>query len=408
MTLLSLPILLRVFLPFGAGYFVSYLYRVVNAVISYELTADLGIGPSALGLLTATYFISFASFQLPLGVLLDRYGPRRMEAFLLLFAGFGAFVFSRAETLTGLIIGRALIGFGVSACLMAAFKAYTMWFPRHKWPMINGFQMACGGLGAIAATSPVEALLGVTDWRGIFLLLAAITLFVAVLVFMVVPEKEDSAQVESLSDQMKGVKHVFTSLQFWRTAPLTTMSQSSFLAIQSLWAGPWMRDVGGMNRAEGASVLFWIFVSMIVGWITIGSLAERLNRRGISTITIAVIGMGCFLVTQLVLLFCPLSWTTTIWLLFGFFGTTGILSYAGLSQAFPVKYSGRVTTAINLLVFAVAFVGQWAIGAIIGLWPVTESGGYAPIGFTVGFGLMLVLQFLTLAWYFVASQFVDE
>ena len=124
-------LLLKVFLPFAAGYFLSYLYRVVNAVISTDLVADIGVGPSALGLLTATYFISFASFQLPLGVILDRFGPRRTESILLLFAAAGAYIFSQAQSLAGLITGRAFIGFGVSACLMAAFKAYTLWFsPR--------------------------------------------------------------------------------------------------------------------------------------------------------------------------------------------------------------------------------------------------------------------------------------
>lgn len=164
--------LFRVFLPFAAGYFISYVYRVVNAVIAPDLIADIGVGPSALGLLTATYFISFASFQLPLGVLLDRYGPRKVETLLLFFAALGAFVFARAESLAGLITGRALIGFGVSACLMAAFKAYTLWFPRDKWPLVNGFQMAAGGLGALAATSPIEASLQFTDWRGVFMALS--------------------------------------------------------------------------------------------------------------------------------------------------------------------------------------------------------------------------------------------
>ena len=139
---------LRVFVPFAGGYFLSYLYRVVNAVIAPDLVIDLGIGPSALGLLTSTYFIAFASSQLPLGVLLDRFGPRRVEAFLLLFAGLGAFLFSWSGTLAGLVAARAFIGFGVSACLMAAFKAYTLWFAREKWPLVNGFQMAAGGFGA--------------------------------------------------------------------------------------------------------------------------------------------------------------------------------------------------------------------------------------------------------------------
>ena len=125
---------LCVFIPFALGYFLSYLFRVVNAVIAPDLTADLALNPAQLGLLTAAYFITFAAFQLPLGVLLDRYGPRRIEAFLLFFAGLGAFVFARSESLTGLVIGRALIGFGVSSCLMAAFKAFVLWFPQNQWP----------------------------------------------------------------------------------------------------------------------------------------------------------------------------------------------------------------------------------------------------------------------------------
>ena len=148
--------LLRVFIPFALGYFLSYLFRTVNAVIAPDLVRDIGVDPASLGLLTSAYFLTFAAFQLPLGVLLDRYGPRRVEAVLLLFAAAGAFAFARAETLNGLLLGRALIGLGVSACLMAAFKAYTLWFPKEKWPLVNGFQMAAGGLGALAATAPVE------------------------------------------------------------------------------------------------------------------------------------------------------------------------------------------------------------------------------------------------------------
>ncbi|RLC17261.1 MAG: MFS transporter, partial [Deltaproteobacteria bacterium] len=155
---------LRVFIPFALGYFLSYLFRVVNAVIAPDLVADLHIDPSQLGLLTSTYFIAFASSQLPLGIFLDRFGPRIVESFLLAFAGLGAFIFAKSQTLTGVIIGRAFIGFGVSACLMAAFKSYVIWFPAKVWPRINGFQMAAGGLGALSATTPVEWVLQMTDW----------------------------------------------------------------------------------------------------------------------------------------------------------------------------------------------------------------------------------------------------
>ena len=370
---------LRVFVPFAAGYFLSYLYRVVNAVIAPDLVADLGVGPSALGLLTATYFIAFASAQLPLGVLLDRFGPRRMEAFLLLFAGLGAILFSRSGTLTGLIAARALIGFGVSACLMAAFKAYTMWFATEKWPLVNGFQMAAGGLGALAATAPVEAALHVTDWRGVFMVLAVLTLLVAVGVYALVPEKPSGVAGERLKDQLLGVRTVFTSLEFWRGAPLTTLSQASFLSIQGLWAGPLLKDV-----------------------------AERLSRSGIGVLTTSVTGMCLFMGVQLLVIVAPLAWVRYLWIFFGFFGTAGIITYAALSQRFPVQLSGRVTTAVNLLVFVAAFAGQWAIGAIIGIWPVGSDGRYALGGYRMAFAVMLAIQTMTLVWFFVSGQMIRK
>lgn len=395
--------ILRVFLPFAAGYFISYLYRVVNAVIAPDLIADIGIGPSALGLLTATYFIAFASFQLPLGVLLDRFGPRKVEAVLLLFAALGAFIFARAESLAGLIVGRAFIGFGVSACLMAAFKGYALWFPREKWAMVNGFQMAAGGLGALAATAPVEAALQFTDWRGVFMGLALVTFLTAVAVLSIVPEKKIDAAGESLHNQLRGIREVFTSRKFWRTAPLTTMSQAAFLAIQGLWAGPWLSHVAGLERTEVAGMLFWIAVAMIAGFITLGSITEQLNKRGISVATTAVTGMTLFMIVQLLLIFGPTAWYVPVWLAFGFLGTSGIIAYSALSQSFPVQLSGRVTTAINLLVFVAAFVGQWAIGGIIDFFT-RDATALSSQGFAVGFFLMLLLEFLGFLYYILAGR----
>jgi predicted MFS family arabinose efflux permease len=399
-----LSIILRVFCPFAAGYFLSYLYRVVNAVIAPDLIADIGIGPSALGLLTAVYFISFASFQLPLGILLDRYGPRRIEALLLLFAGLGAFLFATAETVAGLVVGRAFIGFGVSACLMAAFKAFTLWFPRNTWPMINGFQMAAGGLGALAATAPVETALQFTDWRTVFMILAGVTIVAAILLFLVVPEKTNTPGKENFRSQIRGIGHVFTSRLFWRTAPLTTTSQAAFLAIQGLWAGPWLSNVAGLDRTAVADTLFWIAVAMIGGFIILGSVTERLAHRGISVQTTAVGGMSLFMVVQLLLICNPDGWSRLIWLAFGFFGTSGIIAYSALTRSFPVELSGRVTTAINLLVFIAAFAGQWLIGAVISLWPTNAGGQLAVNGFTYGFGIILLLQFLCLGGFFIMKN----
>jgi MFS family permease len=249
---------LQVFMPFAMGYFLSYLYRVINSVLAPNLAADVGVDPSGLGLLTAVYFITFGAFQLPLGVLLDRFGPRKIEAGLLIVAAAGALVFANATTLSGLVVGRGLIGLGVSACLMAAFKAFVLWFPREELPRINGFQMAAGGFGALVGTAPVEAALSVTTWSGVFTVLAVLTLLVAVAIFFIVPERHITNEDQRFMDQLRGIRIVLTSLTFWRIAPFTTLSQATFLSIHGLWAGPWLRDVAGFDRKAAAGVLLWM------------------------------------------------------------------------------------------------------------------------------------------------------
>ncbi len=393
--------LLRVFVPFALGYFLSYLLRVVNAVIAPDLVGDLGLTAADLGLLTSAYFLTFAAVQLPLGIVLDRFGPRRTEAALLTFAALGAFVFAAAETPAVLILGRALIGLGVSACLMAAFKAFVMWFPGPRIPLVNGCQMAVGGLGALTGTVPVEAALQVTDWRGVFVFLGALTLAAAAAIFVVVPERKSDYPPAPLRDQMGGVVKVFTSPVFWRIAPLTVAVQAAFLSIQSLWSGPWLRDVAGLGRADVANHLLLIAAAMIAGFLLMGLIAERLARLGIKPIAVAVGGMGTFIVLQAALAFGWTESVAVVWGLFGFFGPAGILSYAVLSQSFPPGLAGRVITGLNVLVFSAAFALQWGIGAVIDLWPVSESGGYAPMAYQAAFGVILAFQVATLIWFAV-------
>jgi predicted MFS family arabinose efflux permease len=401
---LSGPKLFRIFLPFAFGYYLSYLYRVVNAVIAPNLVADIGVDSSDLGLLTAVYFLTFAAFQLPLGVLLDRFGPRRIESFLLLFAALGAIVFARAESLAGLVAGRAFIGFGVSACLMASFKAYVMWFPRRRLPLINGLQMAAGGLGALSATAPVETMLGITDWRGIFVVLAILTLVVAATVFWFVPEKEPGGGHLTFARQVKGISQIYTSMTFWRIAPVATLSQAGFLSIHGLWLGPWLRDVAGFGRNQVAGALLLVAAAMIAGFVLLGGAAERLGKAGLRPVAVAVGGISAFICMQLLVVIGFSRWALPVWMLFGFFGTSGIICYAVLSQNFPEQLTGRVNTALNLMVFVVAFLAQWGMGAVIELWPLTALGGYDPAGYRVAFGGMLVLQILALIWFFLVGR----
>ena len=394
---------LRVFLPFALGYFISYFFRNVNAIIEADLVGDLGFSAASLGLLTSVYFISFASFQLPLGLLLDRFGPRRTESVLLIFAALGALIFSMAESLSGLILGRLLIGFGVSACLMASFKAYVLWFPPDRLPLMNGLQMVAGGLGAMSATVPLRTALEFTDWRGVFLILSGLTLFSALVLWLVYPEKEGSAGPVPMKKQLEGLKTVLTSRPFLAIAPLVMFSQSAQMAIQGLWAKPWLRDVAGLDEAECANHLMWMMAAMMAGFFLLGLLSERLYQaRKISPVTVGVSAMAVFIVLQLLM---ALGWTAQPMLLmtaFSFFATAGILPYAGLSQIFPKALSGRVSTSLNLTVFLGAFAVQWGLGEIISLWP-PQGKGYAPESYGAAFGSLAVLQLFGLLWFIILN-----
>ena len=394
---------LRVFLPFALGYFISYFFRNVNAIIEADLVGDLGFSAASLGLLTSVYFISFASFQLPLGLLLDRFGPRRTESVLLIFAALGALIFSMAESLSGLILGRLLIGFGVSACLMASFKAYVLWFPPDRLPLMNGLQMVAGGLGAMSATVPLRTALEFTDWRGVFLILSGLTLFSALVLWLVYPEKEGSAGPVPMKKQLEGLKTVLTSRPFLAIAPLVMFSQSAQMAIQGLWAKPWLRDVAGLDEAECANHLMWMMAAMMAGFFLLGLLSERLyHARKVSPVTVGVSAMSVFIVLQLLM---ALGWTAQPMLLmtaFSFFATAGILPYAGLSQIFPKDLSGRVSTSLNLTVFLGAFAVQWGLGEIISLWP-TQGKGYAPESYGAAFGSLAASQLFGLLWFIVLN-----
>ncbi|MDS4028245.1 MAG: MFS transporter [Candidatus Contendobacter sp.] len=395
-------LLLHIFPPFAAGYFLSYLYRTINAVLAPHLVAELRLDASDLGLLTSLYFLTFAAFQLPLGLLLDRFGPRRVEATLLLFAAAGAGLFAVGNGSTELIVGRGLIGLGVSACLMASFKAFVLWFPAARLPAINGWVLAAGGLGALVATAPVEAALGLMGWRGVFAGLALLTVAVAAALWWVVPERIGAAPASGWREQWGGMVAIFRSPVFWRIAPSSVVSQATFLAIQGLWAGPWLRDVAGLDQTAAAGYLLWVAVAMVVGFLGMGQLAYHLSRRGVPPWVVAASGMALFMLAQLALLL-KLEPSWPLWVLFGFFGTTGTLNYAILTQAFPPALAGRVNTALNLLVFVAAFTGQWGMGAIINRWPAV-GGGYAEPGYQLAFGLALALQGLTWAWLLWGSR----
>src|SRR5512145_2287090 len=243
----SLPAktLLVVFCPFAAGYFLSFFFRNVNAVISKDLAGEFALSPSDLGFLTSMYLLAFAAFQLPLGVLLDRYGPRRVVAALLCVAAAGALIFALARDFTMLSVGRALIGLGVSAGLMGAIKAFTLWFPVSRLATLNGLYLAAGGIGGLAATAPAEVFAAAFGWRALFVGLALLSLGAAAAIFGVVPEKPLPGGGQSLRAQVAEFGGIFRRPMFWRIVAPFVVCHAGYLTLQGLWLGQWLYDVAG-------------------------------------------------------------------------------------------------------------------------------------------------------------------
>jgi MFS family permease len=397
-------LLLLVLVPFGAAYFLSYLYRTINSVVGKIIVGELKLGAGDIGLLTAAYFLVFALFQVPLGVLLDRFGPRRVHGTLMIVAALGALAFSFGETRDELLLARATIGLGVSAGLMAAFKAITLWFPKERWALVNGLLLTFGGLGAVAGTAPVEWALGLVDWRGVFQGLAVATLASAGLLFAVVPEQQAAAPPASLGEQARSLGRVYRHPLFWALAPLCVFTQSCNLALQGLWAGLWLRDVGGFDASRAAEILALLNVGMTAGFLGTAVLADRAASRRLGLAGAMTIFSLLFFAAQLSIVLALAPRSPWPWILFGFFANAAIFAYPLLSARLPVAFSGRANTALNFVSFSGAFLGQFAVGWIIDLFPRVAGGFYPPEAYRLAFAILLGLEIAGLAWFLYAYR----
>ncbi|MBA4503532.1 MFS transporter [Marinobacterium marinum] len=396
-----MPIMIRLFIPFALGYWLSYVFRVINAVVAPNIMQELGIDSASLGFISSAYFLTFAACQIPLGILLDRYQTRHVAPVLLLFAAAGSLTFALANSSTLLWIGRGLIGMGVSACLMAAFKSYATWLKTEQLPLINGLQLACGGLGALTATAPAEWALQHSDWRTLFILLALASLLIAALLYSCIPLTPRNHTDIRLPTLLRQTLAVIRTPAFYQLAPASMLSQSVFIATQSLWAGIWLQRVNQLSASDAAQMLLVSALGMMAGFLGLGGIASRLNRFGIGTQSISFCGMAGFLLVLLWIQLHPGRADTLAWAAFGFFGTSGTLMFAGLAQQFPAAISARVSTSLNLGIFLGAFIVQWGMGAIIARWPSANGVDYSAEAYRTALGCATALQALSLAWYLI-------
>jgi len=402
----TVPIFWRVTLPFLAGYFISYLYRSVNAIIGPEIARELGLDSAGLGLLTAIYFFAFAAFQLPLGILLDRYGPRRVNGTMLLVAAAGGAWFALGDSAAQLTAARGLIGLGVSGCLMSAFSAFLLWYPPERISTMNGVAFASGMLGAIVATVPLEMLLRVMHWREVFAAIVAVNVVVSLLLFLSVPERTATPRGESLRAQLAGFAQLARDPAFWRLALCIGASQVATVSLQTLWVATWLRDLLGFSPAQVARALLVFGLAMLLGYVGFGRAADALTRSGRSTLPLLAGGVATASLCLGLLALGVRTGALALWAVFFGSATAVVLAYSLYSRRFPKEMAGRVNTALNVFVFIGMFSGQWAVGWMLSFWPQTASG-YAPEAYPWALALLWGVQFAGLAWLWTGRRLLE-
>ncbi len=394
----------RVVLLFAAAYFLSYALRAINAVIAPALSADLHLSNADLGLLSSAYFVGFGSMQLPIGIWLDRYGSRRTESALLLFGALGAAIFASSTSLTGLWVGRALIGVGVSSCLMAALKAYRVWYAPEQQSQLASWMLVFGTLGALASTVPVALLLPLVGWRTVFWGMAVALLLASLLLYARLRPAEQSMAHHSPAagaDPGPGYLLIFRDRYFRRMALLGGVHQGGFMAMQSLWAGPWMVTVLGMSVERTSQVLFIFNFCLMLSYLGLSWWAPRHvsygQRRGLPVMRVVTIGLALSIAIQSLIVLLPYGWSWVLWVAFGIVITVTTLAQTHVSLAFPPALAGRANSAFNLMLFIGAFSVQWGIGLMVDLF--AAHGWSTADAMRMAVGCYLLLQVYALAMF---------
>ncbi|OYO30967.1 nitrate/nitrite transporter [Janthinobacterium sp. PC23-8] len=386
-----------VFLPFALGHYLSCLLRAINAVLTTQLLALVPLSATQLGLLTSAFFLAFALVQLPVGMALDRHGPRKVQLVLMSVAALGVWLFSHSQGFVEMLCARAVMGAGLGGCFMAAVKAISGAVAPARLPSVHGYLIAVGGLGAASATLPVRLALDYTDWRGLFQGLALAVLAVGLLIRLLSPAPPVAPAIKPQA----GMFDVYRDPAFRRTIALLLLPHSVFFGVQGLWIGRWLADVGGLPEEAVAYLLYLGMAAVIFGAIATGMLTQWAGRRGVPPMQVAAWGVALFVLVQFAMASNFRPGLPLLSVLFALLGTVAGLEYAIVAQSVPPGMTGRATTCLNLLIFSGAFLVQAGFGLVLGCWPTNAAYQYPPQAYQLAFGLLAALQLPGLAWFFI-------
>jgi predicted MFS family arabinose efflux permease len=397
------PSFVRLTLPLAGLNFVNQASRTLIATIAPLLAVEFALTASELGLLAAMFFAAYAVAQLPVGLAIDIWGARRVQTVLALVAALGFLLCALATGPMTLAFGRVVTGMGISAGLIAILKVNTQWYPKERVAGLTGLGIFVGALGSVSATLPAQLLVPLLGWRGVFLLLAAMAVAVSAWIFLSVPDRGPgpAARRRSLALEAGEFGRIFAHSAFLRLAPAIALLSAMNFTYQGLWAGPWLRDVAGLDEQGRATLLLVYALGLMAGSAGLGQAASVLQRRGWSAMAMPFLAIGGMAAVQAALIVVPADQPVVLgvlWFVFAFCGAGGTAGYAAVGQRFGAELAGRVATAINVAMLVMVFLLQNAIGWILDLWPRDVTGGWAPQGYGWALGMTLALQLLSIAW----------
>ncbi|VTU32762.1 putative sulfoacetate transporter SauU [Variovorax sp. PBS-H4] len=390
-----------VFAVFALGYFLSSLVRGVTATLAPALTQEFALSSSQLGLLGGAYFLGFAMLQLPLGNWLDRVGPRRVLSFSLAAASLSCVAFAMADGFVSLLLARFICGVGVSACLIAPLTGARLWLQGSQQQSANAWMLMVGSLGLLTATLPVQWALPVYGWRSLFLVLALFFALTVLGTARQVPAIQSASAPSRGSSLFASYAPIFANRYFRRMAWVGFVNYGILVAVQTLWAGPWMTAVAGYSAAEAARGLFAMNLTMLFVFWFWGMANPRLHRAGFVAERIILRGLpfGFIALAAIAWLGPRAGWEA--FAIYCAMSSVLALTHPAIGMSFAAHEAGRAISAFNLLLFAGVFTTQWCVGAALDRlqaahWQVVDA-------YRAVFGLLALACGLSYLWLLQGS-----
>lgn len=393
---------LAVFAAFGAAFVMSQFFRALNGVLAKDLGRDFALTPDGLAYLTAAFFVAFGLAQIPIGVMFDRFGPRRSVATALLIAVTGAVIYGAAPNLAILYLGRVLQGAGFAGVLMGSLLVFSRWFAADRYGTWMGRMIALGGAGGLLATAPLAAIAGEVGWRAACFGGAALTLGASALVFAIARDAPPGHPVlarsrESWRGSLAGVRAVIATPRLMPILAMCLVSYPINISLIGLWAPPYLMDVYSLDAEAAGAIVLVMGLALIGANLVIGPLERRLDTRkwlsvvcaGIVLAALAVLGAA----PQL-----PLWLSAALLTLIGGASCYNVVLAGHARSLFPDRLSGRGMAMVAIALMGGPALMQAVSGAIAGAFP-NEGGRLADDGYRAVFGFFGLSVVLALTAY---------